>query len=108
MFPRLLVLVKRVGVEGKMRTALASPAGEPPTQLLALDQRVLAAPVHWCAAGARRFSSASSRGWTGARRAGAGRPRWRRAFRRVSLFHQVPIITYLLFAFAATRSAVQW
>src|SRR5215831_2611820 len=55
------LLVNRVTpLAGKTRSALASPAGEPPAlQLAAFDQRVLAAPLQTCVAGVRRVSSGS-------------------------------------------------
>src|SRR5262245_30836070 len=72
--PRSLTLVKRVGLVGKMRMALAALAGEPPAQLGPRDHWVLKAPVHWCVAGVRRFSRASS--------AGRKEARWPRRFPR--------------------------
>src|SRR5262245_46649427 len=98
MLATLLRLVGLVGLVGKMRTALASPTGEPLTQLPLSDQRLLTAPVHWWVAGVRRSSSASNRGRNRARPLGWREPMGEvaRHWRRNQFVHVCGFIAILL------------
>src|SRR5947209_6150486 len=60
LFRSLSVAVR--ALTGKIRAALLSPAGDPPVQLRALDQRSLAAPVQVWVAGDSRSYRSSNRG----------------------------------------------
>src|SRR5579862_6094479 len=97
-FVRSFMVVRFVTPLGKINTALASPAGEPPFQLLSTVQRALVAPVQVWVAGARRLSSHSnsSRSRPVHRTCTLEEDAMRPVFRVANLCHQVPIILDLL------------
>src|SRR5262249_45531739 len=59
-FVRSFVLERLAAPVGKTSAAVASPAGDPPFQLLASDQSPLVAPVQVCVASTRRCSRNSN------------------------------------------------
>jgi len=56
------LLVKVGALAGKVSAALLSPAGDPPIQLAATDQRLLAEPIQVWVAGVNLSSKDSNRG----------------------------------------------